>query len=287
MTNMLMVDKRDGEEFLRDSLFKDHIPSLSYMYESDSSYVGVSVSDNTISRKRFNEELDCVQWLEEQYGSRLSENSNSLPPLREWLTIKDMMATNNVSDETQKHGYRRYRLQRGENINAKLKDCVYDPMHDTLTFSFLTPATMGDHEPGYTADAVDPTHDFQTVSNPSHTYTMMIQIVDFMMWLKDTRPDGLGAITWREIKDVLDVAYVKVWCNCQSFYWFGKCYRASLKDASIYTTSIPDRKTRKRFGVDDILCKHLGNLMKPQAIQFFLPQMASKCQKALRSQGLI
>lgn len=256
---------------------------IPYMYRVGDRYLGVSADGTYTKRRLFRNESDCVSWLAENYRPA----DTKTPRLDEWLTVKDMMSLNNVSDETQRHAQYRTRLLRGENINAKLKGCTYDQAEDTLTFMFATPATMGAHGPDYTADAVDPTHNFDTVPNPTRTYTMMIQIVDFMMWLKGTRPDGLGKITWREIKDVLDVAYVKVWCGCKSFHWFGKNYRASIKDASIYPTSIPDRKMRRRFGTDDILCKHLGNLMKPQAIQFFLPQMASCAQKALRLKGLL
>jgi len=285
--NNLIVSKECGVDFLKEYLYKEKVPSVHFMYESDNLFTGISVVDNGIKRKSFKEELDCINWIENNYNSKLQESKHNLPPLREWMTVKDLMDPGLVADETKKHGYTRYRLYRGENINAKLKGCVYDSSHDTLTFSFVTPATMNAHEPGYEPDVVDPMHNFQTVPNPNHMYTMMIQIVDFMMWLKDTRPEGLGKITWKEIKDVLDVAYVRVWCNCKSFHWAGKNYRASQKDASIYPTSIPDRKTRNRFGVNDILCKHLGNMMKSQAIQFFLPQMASSAQKALSGQSLI
>lgn len=285
--NNLLIDKRTALKFLRENCGKKHIPSLTFMYESHGNFVGIFIKNNVVNRKLFKEEEDCINWLESKYTYKLTESSKSFPRLREWMTITDLMSVNNVSDETKHHGRIRYDLYRGENVNAKLKNCIYDPNNDTLTFSFITTATMKAHEPGYKPYLVDPLHNFQTVANPNDTYTMMIQIVDFMMWLKDTRPDNLGKITWREIKDVLDVAYIKIWCNCKSFHWFGKNYRASQKDASVYPTSIPDRKTRGRFGADDILCKHLANLMKPQAIKFFLPQMASKTQKTLRYWGLI
>lgn len=285
--NYLNFTKEYSEKFLEKYAHSAYIPSLSFFYEKDNKVIGVSIKNNTISRKIFKEQEECSNWLESKYTSKLNENISNIPKLREWMTIQNLMDADIVADETKKFAQQRYGFYKGENINAKLKSAIYDSANDTMTFIFATPATMKAHDPGYTADIVDPLNNFQNVANPTHTYQMMIRVIDFMKWLKDTRPDNAGPISWKEIKAIFDVAYIQVWCNCQSFHWFGKNYRATQFDASIYPTNIPDTVMKKRFGEYDLLCKHLSNLMKPQAIQFFLPQMASATQKELRTKGLI
>lgn len=285
--NNLTISKYQANNFLQDFKEGRYVPSLSFMFPYKEGFVGVNNSRHQFECKKFTDENSCLDWLEESYSNRLQESIKNFPRLREWMTIQNLMDADVISGNTTKHAAIRRSLYKGENIVARLVRTYYDAATDSMTFIFNTPATMKAHEPGYTADIVNPLANFSTMPNPTHTYTMMIQVLDFLRWLKDTRPDNLGQITWREIKDVLDVAYVRVWCNCKSFHWFGKNYRASQFDASIYPTNIPDTKMRKRFPWSDLLCKHLGNLMKPNAIQFFLPQMASASQKVLRQKGLI
>lgn len=435
----LTVSRSTAKKFLEKIKEKEYVPPVSFLFKSKNGYTGVDNSRHVLQVKEFSKKQECIEWLEESYSKRLRESEGFLPRLREWMTIRNLMDADIVSNITKGHAGIRYNLYKGENINAKLVKTVYNPTLDAMTFIFKTPATLKAHEPGYQPDIVDPYSNFATRHNPSHSYTMMIQVLDFLKWLKGTRPDNLGDITWQEIKAVLDVAYVKVWCNClrgntniklldgrtltvkemaeefktnkdlwvysvdehgnfkpgkvtdvaetgkatefvritldngkyiettpdhlymlrdgsykqacdlrigeslmplyfdemleyagyknfnhkvasieyiqaeeeslydisvdkwnnfyvdagvilhncMSFHWFGKNYRASQFDASLFPTNIPDTKMRAIYGEYDLLCKHLSNLMQPNSIQFFLPQMASASQKALRMQGLI
>ncbi len=283
----LTVSRATAKKFLEKIKEKEYVPPVSFLFKSKNGYTGVDNSRHVLQVKEFSKKQECIEWLEESYSKRLRESEGFLPRLREWMTIRNLMDADIVSNITKGHAGIRYNLYKGENINAKLVKTVYNPTLDAMTFIFKTPATLKAHEPGYQPDIVDPYSNFATRHNPSHSYTMMIQVLDFLKWLKGTRPDNLGDITWQEIKAVLDVAYVKVWCNCMSFHWFGKNYRASQFDASLFPTNIPDTKMRTIYGEYDLLCKHLSNLMQPNSIQFFLPQMASASQKALRMQGLI
>lgn len=283
----LTVSRKYAKDFLNDLKEGKYTPPISFLFRSKNGYVGVDNRSHKLQYKEFTEKEECIRWLESLYLTKLQESESILPKLREWMTIQNLMDADLIANPTKFHAGVRYNLYKGENVNAKLVKTIYNPTLDTMTFIFKTPATLKAHEPGYQPLIVDPYSNFAKKQNPGHSYTMMIQVLDFLKWLKETRPDNAGDITWQEIKAVLDVAYVKIWCNCSSFHWFGKNYRATQFDASIYPTNIPDRKMRAQFGEYDILCKHLGNLMKPNAIQFFLPQMASSAQKALRLQGLI
>lgn len=287
--NRLMVDISEARKYTQDFNEGKYVPSLSFMFESNRGFTGVDNSHHEFTIRTFEKEEECLSWLEDNYSDHLEESkSQSLPPLREWMTIKNLQDADLISNTTKYHAGVRHQLYKGENLNAKLVKTVYNPAIDAMTFIFKTPATIKAHEPGYEPLIVDPHDDFKQKHNPGHSYTMMIQVLDFVKWLKETRPDNTAEpISWKEIKAVLDVAYVKIWCNCSSYHWFGKNYRATQFDCSLYPTNIPDKKMRGIYGEYDILCKHLGNLMKSQSIQFFLPQMASASQKILRGRGII
>ena len=281
--NRLEVSKEFADSFFEKINKGEYTPPISFIYNN----LAVDNTGHNLTTKQFDSLGEATQWLENLHPSRLYESRNNFPKLREWMTLQNLMDLDAVSTVTQKHAKIRNSLYKGENINAKLVKTIYDPKNDTMTYCFSTPATLRAHEPGYEPLAVDPHDSFKKKSNPSAQYTMMIQVLDFLKWLKETRPSNSGRITWREIKDVLDVAYVKLWCPCSSFHWQGKNYRISRLDASIYPTDIPDKKMRKVYGEYDLLCKHLSNLVKPNSIQFFLPQMASAAQKVLRQSNLV
>ena len=210
----LTISKSAAKAFLEKIKEKEYVPPVSFLFKSANGYTGVDNSRHNLQVKEFSKKQECIDWLEESYSKRLRESEGFMPRLREWMTIRNLMDADIVSNITKGHAGIRYNLYRGENINAKLVRTVYNPTLDTMTFVFTTPATLKAHEPGYQPDIVDPYSNFTRKTNPGHSYTMMIQILDFLKWLKGTRPSTAGDITWQEIKAVLDVAYVKVWCNC-------------------------------------------------------------------------
>lgn len=141
---------------------------------------------------------------------------NYQPRLDEWVTLSALKNTSSIDAFTRKHRDIRNKAVGTENTTAKLINCVYNEQLDCLTFIFRTTATTPIYPKKYQFKKVNPTLDFSFSNNNEKVYYTHIRILDFMKWLKDTRPDELAdqPITWREIKDVLEVAYVQVWCNC-------------------------------------------------------------------------
>ena len=283
--NNLLVSKNYAKKLIREHKNGNYVPSISFMFEHKGEYVGIDNSTQEFLTQKFKEEEDCVNWLEYKYSSRFRESNSNEPRLREWMTIGALQSADATSDFTKIKRSTRMVYYQGENRNARLVNCSYDNVHDTLTFTFKTTATFKAHEPGYEAKITDPHNNFKLMHNPSGKYTMMIQIVDFMKWLKGTRPEGLGQITWKELKEVFDVAYVKVFCNCGAFQYQTANYTLSELDASIYPTGIKPKKWNLIHGDYNCLCKHLSGLLASFA--FFANQMASMANKSLKASGLI
>lgn len=229
------------------------------------------------------------EYLFSDYSVIREKNDKFSSPvrLREWLTIDALKAPDSTSSFTKGKAGIRKKLYKGENVAAKLIQCEYDSSHDWMTFSWLTPATMKAHGSDYVCKTTDPLNGFKTKVNPSELYTMQIRIIDFMKWLKQTRPESMNGqpITWREIKEVLQVAYVQVSCDDPSWWWQGDAWYGTQLDASIYPCNIPPKKWNKVHDPVNCLCKHLQNLIK--SIDFFLNQMASMAGKELRTLNLI
>ena len=211
------------------------------------------------------------------------------PRLDEWITFSALNSPASISAFTKKHRDIRSGVMGGENKTAKLINCVYNPQQDCLTFIFRTGATPI-YPADYTYKKTNPTLDFQLSNNPDKTYYTHFRILDFMKWLKGTRPDNLAdqPITWREIKDVLEVAYVQVYCSCPSFQYQTANWDLSQVDGSIYPTDIaPKFWNQDKYHGDgqNFLCKHLYGIVRH--IGFFGNQMASMASKELRDRGYI
>ena len=141
---------------------------------------------------------------------------NYQPRLDEWVTLSALKNTASIDAFTRKHRDIRNKAVGTENTTAKLINCVYNEQLDCLTFIFRTTATTPIYPKKYQFKKVNPTLDFSLSNNDEKVYYSHIRILEFMKWLKDTRPDEMAdqPITWREIKDVLEAAYVQVFCNC-------------------------------------------------------------------------
>ena len=222
---------------------------------------------------------------------RKNESLESYQPrLDEWVTLSALKNTASIDAFTRKHRDIRNKAVGTENITAKLINCVYNEQLDCLTFIFRTTATTPIYPKKYQFKKVNPTLDFSFSNNNEKVYYTHIRILDFMKWLKDTRPDELAnqPITWREIKDVLEVAYVQVWCNCGAFHWQGSNYWLSQLDGSIFPTDIEPKvwnAPNLHGDGQNFLCKHLYGIIRQ--ISFFGNQMASMADKELRKLGKI
>ena len=208
------------------------------------------------------------------------------PKLDEWVTLKDLNTPDTISAFTKHTRDVRSGYLGGENRTAKLINCVYNPQADHLTFIFKTEATVPAYPKTATFKKANPTLNFSLSNNPDKTYYIHIRILDFMRWLKGTRPDELEGqpISWKEIKDVLDVAYIQLWSSSPSFHWQGMNYNLSQIDGAIYPTDIAPKVWDKIHG-DAFLDKHTYGLIRQ--IGFFGNQMASMANKELKARGYI
>lgn len=218
--------------------------------------------------------------LKECFGSHNSKR------LREWMTLGDL----NVSDATSKFTKRkraiRTSLYKGENVTAKIVKGSYDPTDDSFTFEFITPVTAKVYPPGSDFQKTDPNNNFQLVPNAEKMYHMFIKVLGFMELLRGTRPDSLQSspITADEVKEVLEVAYVQLFCNDPSFQYQTANWTLSQVDASIYPTNIAPKHWNLIHGTDNYLCKHLKGLV--DQIGFFLNPMASMATKVIKQENL-
>jgi hypothetical protein len=206
------------------------------------------------------------------------------------LTLHDLKDTSSSSSFTKRTRKQRDDAMKTENFTSKLIDVFIDTVEDHVTFVFLTEATESIYPADYQFGELDPEDDFRIKKNPSKAYELHIRILDFMKWLKETRPDALNdkKITWEEIKDVLKVADIKVFSTSPSFHWQGVNYFLSQVDASIYPTSIaPTFWNQPQYHGSDpyFLDKHLYGLFRQ--IDFFGNQMASMLQKRMKDRNLI
>ncbi len=216
--------------------------------------------------------------------------------LKEYVTLKDLQNSDAVSSFTKNTRSERQRAMKddgrgtGENFYTKLIECNLDTVKDHVTFVFLTEAT----EPIYPDDAdfseVNPENNFRLSNNSSKTYELYIRILDFMDWLKNTRPDSMEGkdITRKEIKDVLESANIQVFNNSPSFHWQGVNFWISQLDGSIYPTNIkPTFWNRSDLHGNDgaFLDKHLAGLFR--SIDFFLNPMSSMLTKKLKDRKLL
>lgn len=221
---------------------------------------------------------------------RKSESVKNLPRVDEWVTLSALKNTASIDAFTKKHRDIRSRAVGPENTTAKLINCVYNEQLDCLTFIFKTTATVPIYPKNHQFKKTNPTLDFSLSNNPEKVYYSHIRILNFMEWLKGTRPDEMAdqPITWREIKDVLEVAYVQVWCSCPAFHWQGTNYWLSQLDGSIYPTDIEPHVWNAQHLHGDgqnFLCKHLYGIIRQ--ISFFGNQMASMATKELKNSGKI
>ena len=183
----------------------------------------------------------------------------------EELRFSDLKKSAGMSDLTKDFRKERNKVMKPENITAKFIDTKIQGKD--VMFEFLTEVTEK-YPDGYKWGEVEPDNNFDIKKpNSSKTYEMNLLVLDFFPLL-DTTPDK---ITNKDIEDVLEVANVKLWCNCPAQHWQGNNYILSTFDASIHPTEIAPKVWNKKHLDDNFLCKHLGGLVNQ--IKFYIPQM--------------
>ncbi len=195
--------------------------------------------------------------------------------LEEELRFSDLATSAGMSDFTKKFRKERNKLLAPENKLAVLSDVIINKKQGHVTFIFYTSPTYEDKMP-----TTNPKSKFKPTED-TH-YEMKFRILDFFKWAK-TKPNyqSTKKMTMKELKEILEVAYIQVFCNCMSYHWQGMNYNLSQFDASIFPTNIPPDHWSPNFHFDDqFLCKHLGGLINQW--KFFINPMASMLTSKLR-----
>lgn len=271
-----------------------NLPNESFFFKDGNKYVAVSKTADDLNMEECVNEEEAISWLESAQKPLevIKENTEFDTPevkLNEWLTIKDLRAPEAISNFTKNKKAERQKLYGTENRNARLVNAVYDPNNDSMTFYFITTSTLKAHPADYSPKKTDPDHEFDKISNPEKMYTMEIRMLNFLQLLKETRPNNLAnmPVTWQEIKQVLDVCYIQIHCNCPAFWWQGTGWYLTQLDGAIHPCSIAPKKwnSSKLHGDGNFHCKHTSALFSQ--LGFFLPQMASMSQRVLKQAKLI
>ena len=163
------------------------------------------------------------------------------------MTIADLNVRDATSNFTKRKRAIRTSLYKGENVTARIVNGSYDRSDDSMTFEFVTTATIKAHPAGSEFKRTDPFNNFNLIPNPDRKYHMYVKVLNFMDWLRGTRPESLSEspITEKEILDVLNSAYVQLFCDDPSFQYQTANYTLSQVDASIYPTNIAPKKWNK------------------------------------------
>ncbi len=129
------------------------------------------------------------------------------------------------------------------------------------------------------------------VDNPSHLYEIQIQVDnifpnDFykdISWLEVFE----GDITVANLKEIFDVADIKLSSNDASFQYQGFNYRLTQIDGAIYPENRPDKVWGPRHGNNAYLTKHLAQVVDRGSFEIFFNQMVSSLRKKLKDSGYI
>lgn len=193
----------------------------------------------------------------------------SLTDISELLSEEELQELNHGSllkefsiDQWSKHisGVTRYYKNERNGILGQEKKVAkifdYDPDTDILTLK--TNPTYFSSTQGYN----NKTNSWKRL----RSYTVKIQFTDFKKYTKQAsekqkRTINIWNLSPSTFRKILKVANIKVDCNCASFNWQGKRYRATKVDSAIYPQSISDPIWRKVHGGSDYLCKHLAGIV--------------------------
>lgn len=220
----------------------------------------------------------------DNYSERCFElKSNKL----EELTIQDLRKTDEyTSGTTQKYKDIRKDFQ-GQGIkNTKLMDAIYIKDTGSLRFVFLAESTETVGKDGVSHTVAGEKkkqfdHDQdKLVDNPSSTYDMYLQLENIfpnnyyedISWLEVYNSEEVDA---KMMKELLEVADVKLFDNTPAFQYQGFAYRLSTIDSAVYPESRPDTFWRKKHGNSGLLDKHFSQLLDSGTITTLLNNMTS------------
>lgn len=189
------------------------------------------------------------------------------------IRLTDLQKHAGASDFTKDWIEIRRKIKGPGNKSAKLKSIRINRKLDYIIFIFKSKPTYD-----VTSKAVD--INTMEVSRNVREYTQYLKIKDFFK-LAETKPGyNKKEMTRKEIKEILKVADLQVFCDDPSFHWQGDNYIISLFDGSLYPTNIAPEHWKGFHNDDNFLCKHLSMIIN--SIDFFLNPMSSMINKYLK-----
>jgi hypothetical protein len=193
---------------------------------------------------------------------------------KESLHLSDFTKHAGISPFGSKFMKDRQKLKGPGNISAKLKSIKVNRKKDYITFVFTSVPTYSNK-----AKAVStPT---MAITKNVKRYEQYIRLKDFFK-LAETKPGYEEAkLTWKEIKEILNVCSIEVFCNCPSYWWQGMAYIDTLFDAAIYPTHIPPKRWSQYHNDHNFVCKHL-DILFTSGINLYLQNMSSIINKFLK-----
>lgn len=194
--------------------------------------------------------------------------------IEEELRLSDLRKHAGTSAFTDKWRKQRQKIKKDGAKSVKVKTMRVNRKKDYITFIFTS-------KPTYTTKAKAVNVNSFEINKSVTEYTQQIRILDFFKWA-DTKPGYKEKeMTKKEIKEILEVANIEIFCNCPSFHWQGMNYVTSLFDGSIYPTKIPPKRWDAYHSDDNFTCKHLDILIS-QALNIYLLNMTSMINKYLK-----
>jgi len=191
----------------------------------------------------------------------------------EEIRLSDLKKSAGMSNFTKKFAKETNRLMGNPTNHSKLVDMKVNKSQDYITFTWVTERTPK-YEDNFNMEVVNPkTWKF----HKDNLYTIQIRILDFFKLLKTMPKYRKNKITKQDIKDVLEVADVKIWSDVPAFHWQGANYNLSMFDGSIYPTSIAPEHWDKYHNSDQLLDKHSAGIIN--SIAFYIPQMTQSIRK--------
>jgi hypothetical protein len=194
--------------------------------------------------------------------------------LQENLRIVDLQKHAGTSDFTKDWVEIRRKILGTGAKTVKLKSMKVNRKKDYITFLFKSFPTY---------DKIVKAVDFPDTNKDKSVkmYTQQIMILDFFK-LAETKPGyNEKELSRKEIKEILNVADVKVSCDCKSFQFQGMNHILTTFDASIYPELRPPKVWNKWHKDDNFTCKHLDMLLT-QGLNIYLNNMTSMINKYLK-----
>lgn len=217
--------------------------------------------------ERYRRKFESIEIpLEKNYKLKLEED----------LHLKDFTKHSGASDFTKDWIEIRRKIVGAGNKSSKLHSIKVNRKKDYIIFIFKSKPTY---------DAVADSFDVNSFAKVKKVrkYTQRIMVLDFFKYL-ETKPNYEDAnVTWKEIKECLDVCPIKVDCNCMAQTYQGLSYYLTQLDGAIVPNNIRPRVWNKYHDINGdvgFLCKHLS--LTFSQISFWANPMTSMLNKYLK-----